>query len=61
LEAESPDHNTIVWTTDHVSGQTPEKRVKTNHFIGCGGSGHTETDPTGMLFLDISQMFDPKK
>jgi hypothetical protein len=42
------------------SGKTPDKEVKISHCIAYG-SGHTETEPTGVLSPNNSQMSGPTK
>jgi hypothetical protein len=41
--------------TTQQSGPAPDKEIKINHFVG-GGSGYTETNSTGVLSRNNSQM-----
>jgi hypothetical protein len=42
------------------SEETPDKEVKFNHCIAYGG-GHTDNEPTGVLFPNNSRMSGPTK
>jgi len=45
-------------TQTQQSGPAPDKEVNINHFVG-GGSGYTETNPTGVLSRNNFQMSAP--